>query len=93
MSEIKHATIRESTEQADGTVSITTRSYTEKLSSVKTEVERRHPTSANTLFKDLLSCTDVLKETEELTLTIVKKHGQPHLIRQTYIIGREYHGK
>ena len=93
MPSIKHTTVRVITELPDGSASIKTKSYNEDLSSIKSEVERRYPTSRNTLFADMLTCTEVLKESEQLTLIIEKRKGEPYLIRQIYTVNREYHGK
>lgn len=91
--DLKHIKVRETTTLPDGTNEIKTQSYTDELASDKLEREKSHPTSQNTLYKDVLTCLTVLSDSEELTLKIVKKHGQPHRIIQTWTVERNRYGK
>jgi hypothetical protein len=82
--ELKHVKITERFEYVDGTAEITRHSYTSELKSHKRWCEKKHSTSPNTLYDDLARCAARIATTEELTLKIVKKHGQPSLIVETW---------
>lgn len=82
--ELKHIKITERVEHADGTAEITRRSYTDKLESSRSWYEKKHMTSRSTLYSDLARCAERITTTNELTLKIVKKHGEPSLIVETW---------
>jgi hypothetical protein len=92
--ELKYTRIKAVKQVDEETLEIVSTSYTDKLSSVRTEISKDVQTSQQDLLKDLISCLDVLKETDEcLTIKITKKHGQPRLITKTWTVSKEYHGK
>ncbi len=94
MSEPTYTRTRAIKQVDETTVETTSTSYTDKLSSVRIETSKDIQTSQNELLKDLVSCLDVLKDTEDsLTIKITKRHGQPRLITKTWTVTKEYYGK
>lgn len=92
--ELKYTKTRETVEIDDNTIQVTSRSYTDKLSSMRVEISKDIQTSQQTLLKDLVTCLEKLTETDDcLTIVIRKKHGQPRLITQTWTETKEYYGK
>lgn len=91
--DLKHIKVTERIEHADGTADTTYESYREGLSTRIVTKEKSHPTSQATLYRDLLTCATIIKDTEELTLKIVKKHGEPFRIIQSYEVSRERYEK
>lgn len=84
----------EETKQLDAdTVQTTYKSYTKELNNVVTKISKDIKTNQNDLLKDIVSCLDVLKETEDsLTITIKKRQGQVKLITKTWTVQKEYYG-
>jgi hypothetical protein len=92
----QHIKERVTTPTTDNTSTVVTTSYTEKLSSVKTETEKKILTNTDTFLGDILSCLDVIKkhETRQLVIEIsTDKFYQPKLIIKTWTTSKEYHGK
>lgn len=85
----KHTKVTERIEHPDGTADITYESYRDELSTRILTKEKSNPTSRATLYKDLLTCATIINDTEELTLKIVKKHGEPFRIIQIWEVSRE----
>ncbi len=94
MTEPRYARLKETTVIDDVTREIRYSSYTDKLSSAKVQREQDIRTDMNHLLKDVVTCLESLKETEdELVLAIKVRHGQPHLITKTWTVSKEYYGK
>lgn len=92
--ELKYTKTRQVKQIDTDTVEIVSSSYTDKLSSVRTEISKDIQTSQQTLLKDIVTCLEELQHTEEkLTIEITKKFGQPRLITKTWTISKEYYGK
>lgn len=92
----EHIKERITTPNTDGSNTIETSSYTDKLSSQKVETEQKILTNTNTFLGDVLQCLDVIKRQQTKTLTIeitTDRYYQPKLIVKTWTISQEYYGK
>ncbi len=93
---IKYGKVKKAIPQSDGTTKIETKSYHEKLSSVREEVQQSIKTSKTTFIKDIMQCFAVIsdKETREVTVTVeADENHQPMRIVKTWTTLKEYYGK
>lgn len=94
--EKKHVKIRTVTENPDGSLTASTESYFETLSSIKEEVIKQIKTDRNNLLSDIISCLDVVtaQKTKELTLMIyLDEFNQPSRIVKQYTTKKENYNK
>jgi hypothetical protein len=94
---LKHAKVKTTIPQADGSQLIKTASYYEELNSIKEEVSQHIETNGRSLAVDIIKCLKHITErqTQELTLHITtdKKTGEALLITKTYTTKKEYYGR
>ena len=94
--EKKHVKIRTVKENPDGSLTVNTESYFERLSSIKEEVAKVIVTNKSNLLPDLISCLDVVnkQQTKELTLVIsLDEFNQPTKITKQYTTHKENYKK
>ena len=91
---LKHAKVKTTEPQADGTRLITTKSFYEELNSVKEETQQSIRTSRATLLTDILKCLAIITDdvSKELTINIKDDHGRMTIVK-TWTTRREYYGK
>lgn len=94
MNDMTHTKTRETASLPDGSVQVTSKSYADKLTKLTVEITKSMKTNRNDLLKDIVSCLDVLQETEDnLIIQISKRAGEPKLITKTWTVTKEYYGK
>lgn len=94
MSDIEYSKTRTVTMISADEREIISESYTDRLTKRTVETSKDIITTGETILRDVISCLDVLGETEEcLTITIRKKKGSPYLITKTWVVRKEYPGK
>lgn len=96
MNELKHAKVKTTTTQPDGSKQIETQSFYEELNSVKQEIQQSIRTSKETFVADLLHCTAVIADglTREVTIHIEADHNHnPIRIVKTWTIKKVHYGR
>ena len=75
----KHAKVTTITPQEDGTVEISAESYYEQLAHVLVEIEKRIPTSRQTILTEIINCLELItkEKSPKLVITIEAKNGEP----------------
>lgn len=91
--ELKHIKITDRVEHPDGSADTTYESYTDKPSMRICYTEKSHATSSETFYRDMLTCTNVMKDTTELNLKIIIKNGEPFRIVQSWETSRQRYEK
>lgn len=92
---MKHAKVKRTTPQPDGTSKIETESYYEQLNNVREEIQQSIKTDKATFIKDVMQCFAVLsdKDSREVTVRIeTDKDYQPIRIIKTWTIRKEHYG-
>ena len=90
--DLKHTKIKTFEEDEQGDLSITSRSYHERLSYIKEERASHIDTHTGRIMADVVGCLDVLKgrKVHELHIIIeTDKHGLPRHIEKIYTTRRE----
>lgn len=93
---LKHAKVTTTETNQDGTTTITTESYFEKLSHRKQEIEKHIPVSRRNVLSELISCLDVITQegSPELTITIKSRSdGEPYQLSKRWVASKEDLGK
>ncbi len=93
---MKHAKVKTTIPQPDGSMKIDTKSYYKELNSIKEEIQQNILTDKTTFLSDLMKCVNVISdhESRELTLTIeTDDKYQPIRIIKTWTVKKEYYGR
>lgn len=93
---LKHAKIKTTIHQPDGTDLIHTDSYYEKLNSVKQEIQQSIKTSKASFMADLMRCVSPISDgtSKEVTILIeANDNNEPIRIVQTRTILKEHYGR
>ena len=71
-------------------------SYSEQLSSERTEREVKHLTSHVSLLADVMKCLEPItsKQTGEVQITVTTDRlGEPRLVKQRYVVNQKSYGR
>jgi hypothetical protein len=94
--DMKYTRTKVTTQIDEDTIRIEHISYTDKLSSTKTEISKTIKTNQYDILKDVISCLESIsrKETQRLTIEVTTdRFFAPKLIVKTWVAEQEYHGK
>jgi hypothetical protein len=91
---MKHARIKTTTINLDGSTSIETKSYFEELASVKEETQKTTWTDDTNLLADSIRCLDVITQhiSEEVCINIKREKGKIVIIK-TWTVRKESYKK
>jgi hypothetical protein len=94
MSDMKHAKIKTTTINLDGSTNIETKSYFEELASVKEETQKTTWTDDTNLLADSIKCLDVITKhiSEEVSINIKREKGKIVIVK-TWTIRKESYKK
>ena len=93
---MKHAKVKTTYIQDDGTLLIATKSYHEELNSVQEEIQQSIKTDKSSFVADLMRCISPISDgsTTKVTLTIeANADREPTRIIKTWITRKEYYGR
>lgn len=92
---LKHAKVKTTTPQPDGTLLIETKSYYEELNSIQEEIQQSIRTTKATFVTDLMHCVSLISDgtSRKITITIeANDRNEPTRIVKTWTVRKEYHG-
>lgn len=94
--QLKHARLKRTSNQPDGTKLIQTESYYEDLSSYEEQVEQKIKTSKHTFLADLMKAVAPISDgvSRNVTLAIeADDNNIPYRIIQTVTVKKEHYGR